>query len=86
MRTEPDEVIWRLQRERNLWRGIAIAFAVLLVMLLGLGGIGGLLLAKRSQAVLAERARMEAMRQREQAERALQEARRAVDAKRAKLP
>jgi hypothetical protein len=81
MFTESDNTIRRLQHERNIWRGIAIGLAATLVLLIGLGGVGSLLLVKRSQA-----ARMEAEAQRDLAERARLEARQGAEERKAKLP
>ena len=50
----PDDAIGHLQHERNVWRGIAIGLAAVLVLLLALGAVGGVFLAERNEAVRAE--------------------------------
>ena len=84
MHTEYDEAIRRIQHERNVWRGIAIGLAAVLVLLVTLGALGGLLLAKRSQhAMRAEaEARMQAIEERDRAEAARQ----AAEKQKAKQP
>jgi hypothetical protein len=67
--------IHRLRREKNVWRGIAIGLASGLVLVLAVGLIGGVFLAKRSQ--------LEAMRAEEAVLRAVQELDRAEAAKEA---
>jgi hypothetical protein len=78
MEIDPDELM-SLQRERNVWRAIAIGLAITLVLLIGVGSLGGLLLAKRSHhAMRAEvEARMMADEARERAEAARQAAEKA---------
>jgi hypothetical protein len=66
---EPDDTIRRMQHEKSVWRGIAIGLAATLVLLMALGGVGGLLLAKRSQheARRADEAVIRAMEERDRA-------------------
>jgi hypothetical protein len=73
MFSEADETIHRLRHEKNVWRGIAIGLAATLVLLITLGGVGGLLMAKRSQV-----ATMFALEERERAEQARMEAEQAA--------
>jgi len=83
MFTEPDETIRRLQHEKNVWRGIAIGLVAVLILLMALGAIGGVFLARRSQlqAARADEAAMRAMQERD---RAAAEARRAAEKQKAK--
>ena len=75
----PDDAIRRLQHERNVWRGIAIGLAAVLVLLLALGAVGGVFLAERNEAVRAEGELREALQQAEgqvaEAEEALKKVR-----------
>jgi hypothetical protein len=66
---ESGDTIRRLKHEKNVWRGIAIGLAATLVLLMALGAIAGVFLARRSQleAMRAEQARMEAMEERDRA-------------------
>jgi UPF0716 family protein affecting phage T7 exclusion len=82
MHTEPDEAIRRLQHEKSVWRAIAIGLAATLVLLLALGAIAGLFLAKRTQHMRAEEAMMRAMQERDRVEAE----RRAAEGQKAKLP
>jgi hypothetical protein len=88
MFSDPDDPIRRLQHQKNVWRGIAIGLAATLVLLLVLGGIAGLFLVTRShQARRAEQAAMEAMQQqRDLAQRAKMEAQKQKGKLPAKLP
>jgi hypothetical protein len=65
---EADETIYRLQHEKNVWRGIAIGLGVALMMLVAIGVVGGVFLAKRSQ--------LQALREEAVMQEALQEAER----------
>jgi hypothetical protein len=71
MFTEADETIYRLQHEKNVWRGIAIGLAAVLVLLLAVGVFGGLLLATSSQRAM--RAEADARMQAEEVRRAAEQ-------------
>ena len=57
-----------LRHERNVWRGMAIGLAAALVLLISLGGLGALLLAKRSAMRAEEEARARVFQERVDAE------------------
>jgi hypothetical protein len=58
----------RLHHERNVWRGLAIGLAAALVLLISLGGIGVLLLTKRTAMRAEEEARARVFQERVRAE------------------
>jgi hypothetical protein len=75
----------RLQHQKNVWRGIALGLAATLILLLGIGVVGGVFLAKRNhEAMHAEDAMRQAMEEAEKARMIADEARRAAEKQKAK--
>jgi hypothetical protein len=76
MYAEPEDMIRRLQHEKNVWRGIAIGLGSTLLLLLVLAAVFSLTLLRqsRAQAMRAEAAMMQAEQERQRAEEAQREA------------